>query len=391
MATRRWKPLKRINPVSGKTRWVARWKDKTGKIRVGWKPDIPGTYRLEREAQAAIDKCLERDAQGPARTDTIGAYFTDWTRTHPRARHTNMTNESRVRAVLDVELDGIRFRDWTFEALRRRHANLIKDHLLAEGRAYTGVNAILGTLGAMVEDAIEDEVAVQNPFRGMKKIKANDPRIVKGKRKVRVFSWQEMHSFARACADVEKGSPDLVAWRRVYAEPMVRMLSDCGLRIGELFPLCLSDVSFSDGTLRVGWSVSAGEVLPGTKCDHGEVNAGRVVPVPPDLLRMLDGMPKDTITLRGGVRERLLFPSLSGRVWDHATFRRLVWLPGAAASDVVIRPHELRHSHISLLRAAGVDPADLAEMSGHTVETQTKAYTHALGRSFEAARKAVGE
>jgi hypothetical protein len=40
--------------------------------------------------------------------------------------------------------------------------------------------------------------------------------------------------------------------------------------------------------------------------------------------------------------------------------------------------------------AAGVDPADLADMAGHTVETATRKYTHGLGRSYDAMREAVG-
>ncbi|MDQ3758529.1 MAG: tyrosine-type recombinase/integrase [Actinomycetota bacterium] len=58
---------------------------------------------------------------------------------------------------------------------------------------------------------------------------------------------------------------------------------------------------------------------------------------------------------------------------------------------MTIRPHEMRHSWITHLRAAGVNDADLAEMAGHTVETMLGRYSHALGRSFDAARRAVGE
>ncbi len=43
-----------------------------------------------------------------------------------------------------------------------------------------------------------------------------------------------------------------------------------------------------------------------------------------------------------------------------------------------VRAHELRHSWVTHLRAAGVDPADLAAASGHSVETATKRYVHAL-------------
>lgn len=401
MATRRWTPVKRTNP-SGKTAWVARWQDKNGKRRTGWAPDIPGTYKTKREAQAAIEACLEREARGPAKVETVGAYFEGvevdghktggWLDNHPRNRNTERTDASRVRAVLDIPIDGVPFRDWTFEALRVRHIKVLIDHMLrVQGRAYTGVNAILGTLASMTRDAIEDEVAVGNPFRDVRKVRKNDPRIQKQRRPIRVFTWQQMHAFARTCADATVGSPEIVAWRRVYAEPMIRTLSDCGLRVGELFALCLSDLSFTDETLEVRWSVSIDEILPGTKTDHGELDAGRVVPVPPDLLRMLDGMPKQTIVRRGGQSERLLFPTPTGGVWTSQYWRRAVWVPGQRASGLDMRPHELRHSHISLLRAAGIDPVDLARASGHTVETATAVYTHALGRSFDAIRNAVGE
>jgi integrase len=65
-------------------------------------------------------------------------------------------------------------------------------------------------------------------------------------------------------------------------------------------------------------------------------------------------------------------------------------VPGHEAAGIDPTPHEFRHSAISHLRAAGIDPADLAAMSGHTVETATKHYTHPLGRSFDAARKTIG-
>jgi integrase len=393
MSTRQERPVKRINP-SGATRWVARWTDKTGKRRIGWPPDIKGTYPTRREAQDAINRAYERDVTGPARPDTVGAYAKTWTSKHPRSTTTNKTNDCRLRAVLDVELDGVPFSRWPFEALKRRQANDLADHMLrVQGRAYTGVNNILESIGSMVEDAIDDEVAVHNPFRGMKKIRANDPRVQKARRKIRAFPWADMHRFARACADAEEGSEAVVAWRRVYAEPMVRCLSDLGLRLGELLPLCVQDVNFGEGLLEVRWSVSLGEVLPGTKTDHGEEDAGRVVPVPPDLLRMLDGMPRrlDAVVRRGEEVGRLLFPTQTGRLWSHQEFRRMVWVPGQELSGLDVRPHEMRHSYVSLLRAARIDPADLADASGHSVETASKTYTHALNRSFDEIRRAVGE
>jgi integrase len=158
-----------------------------------------------------------------------------------------------------------------------------------------------------------------------------------------------MHAFAAACAGSEIGGEDMRAWRAVYAEPMVRVLSDCGLRAGELLPLCQSDLSYGDGTLTIGWSVSLGRVMHGTKTDHGKDSAGRVVPVPPGLLALLAGMPKriDATITRGGSRERLLFPGPRGGLWDYPHWHRSVWAAGRDVTGSDIRPHEMRHSFVS--------------------------------------------
>jgi integrase len=53
-------------------------------------------------------------------------------------------------------------------------------------------------------------------------------------------------------------------------------------------------------------------------------------------------------------------------------------------------PHEFRHSWVTHLRAGGVDPADLADVAGHSVQTATSRYAHPLRRSFEQIRSVVG-
>jgi integrase len=388
---RRERPARRTNP-SGKTVWLARWTDKTGKRRYGWPPEIRGTYELKRDAQDAIDACYELDKTGPVRRATIGSYFETWTQIHPRAPITDKTNRYRVRAVLDVKVEGAPLRDWPFERLRRRHANLLVDHMLREqGRAYTGARHVIGALSAMTEDAIEDEVATTNPFRGVK-IRANDPRVQKGRRPIRVWSWQQMHEFAAACAisDVLEptgpGSNQTRAaneWRSTLAEPMIRTLADCGLRVGELFAIPRSALNLTDALLEVRQSVSGGVIVPGTKTDHGERDAGRVAPIPPALCEMLKAMPKR-------IDSQLLFPAPLGGLWDYATWWRIVWHPARDRAGIDPRPNEFRHSYVSLMRAARIDPADLAAICGHSEHTATARYTHSLGRSFDVVRNAVG-
>ena len=117
--------------------------------------------------------------------------------------------------------------------LRRRHALVLVDHMLrTEGRATTGAVGILRALSAMAEDAITDEVCRPDPFKGVR-IRANDPRAQKRRRPIRVFSFEEMHRFAKAAG---------------RNEVLVRTFTDTGMRLGEVLPLRSED--FDGETLK---------------------------------------------------------------------------------------------------------------------------------------------
>src|SRR5450755_1313192 len=150
-------PVKRRNP-GGTQVWIARYTDVKGRRRSA------GTFRLKREAQDAINEAYKQPAHDP---QTVGAYLDAWLRRYPRADRTNRTNEGRIRAVLDVEVEGVPLGCWPIGALRRRHALELVDRMLREqGRAVTGAQNVLRSLSAMVEDAVTDEIAGANAFRG---------------------------------------------------------------------------------------------------------------------------------------------------------------------------------------------------------------------------------
>jgi integrase len=210
----------------------------------------------------------------------------------------------------------------------------------------------------MTEDAITDEAVDVNPFRGVR-VRANDPRLRKPPRATRVFSFQDMHRFAAAAGRYE---------------PMVRTFADTGMRLGEVLPLRRGDLR--EGVFHLVRTAHEGEILDGTKNDHGEATPGRRVPCPPGLVELLRAMPSRIDT-------ELLFSTPRGLLWRERNFYRDVWYPAQECSGLDIRPHEMRHSYVSHLRAAGVDDADLAAITGHTVLTMVTHYTHALGKSFD--------
>ena len=352
---RRESPIRRVNP-SGAVVWVARYTNSAGKRRSA------GTFALKRDAQDAIDRAYGRGE----RIESVGGYFARWPRFHPRAERTQQTNEHRVTRALPVEIDGLPLREWAYADLRRRHALALIDVLLREqGRSALGATHIIRALSVMTEDAITDEVAEVNPFRGVT-VRANDPRAMKRPRRVRVFTFEQMHAFARSAGRYQA---------------IVRTFADTGMRLGEVLPLRRED--FNGESFEVRRTAHNGRIQAGTTTDHGEADAGRTVPCPPELAELIRAMPHRIDT-------SLLYPTPTGKVWWERNFYRDVWSPAQRASGLDIRPHEMRHSYLTHLRAAGVDDADLAAMAGHTVQTMLGRYTHALGRSFDQVREIIG-
>lgn len=384
MSRHRETPLRRVNP-SGAIAWVARYTDASGQRRSA------GTFPLKREAQNAIDAAYDL----PLSIDTVGGYFARWPRLHPRSARTQATNESRISRVLDVKLEGRRLRDWPLVELRRRHAHALVDILLTDhGRAAVGAQHFLRALSAMFEDAITDEVADQNPWRGVT-VRRSDPRVTKAPRSPQIVSFDEAHQFATSAA-VWKGKRKPTASQRAdrsRREGLVRVAADCGLRLGELLALERADLVRSEcrvpgcgvtgAHLHVRRTTHEGRILAGTKHDHDRPVPGRAVPLPTSTLNVIDRAPPR-------MDSPLLFPTVTGKIWRERNFYRDVWEPARETSGMKITPHDLRHSWITHMRAAGVDDADLAEMAGHTVATMLGTYSHALGKSFDQVRRVVG-
>jgi integrase len=164
---------------------------------------------------------------------------------------------------------------------------------------------------------------------------------------------------------------------------MIRLLSDCGLRFGEV--MAVERTGLRPGWLRVKTVAHEGEVLPGTKTTHHlpEEEQWRDIPLPASTEVMLRGLPPRIDTT-------LLFTTPTGKVWRERNWRRDVWTPAREATGMDCRPQEFRASWESILAAAGVDRADLAKYAGHSVATANARYVQALDRSADQVRAVVG-
>lgn len=389
---RRERPIKRVNP-SGKTVFVARPRGAAGERHNRGTFKLKGpcreTGRADCCAQHAIDAFYAEIELHPVTRATVGEFAADWVERYPRSARTDKSNGARVKRVLDIKIEGRPLRDWRFAELKRKQANELVGALFEKGHAHGGVVGTFRTLSCMAEDAITDEVIGANPFKGLR-IRKNDTRVRKQGRKTIVLTFEQMHAFAAAAATVETvtrttkyrwtGYASMNQWRRTYAEPMIRMLADCGLRIGELFALQRDLQDLKAGVFTVRGSAWGKQVVGSSETKHHD----RQGPIPPGCLALLRAMP-------ARIDSPLLFPTPTGAMWEHSHFYRDVWRPTRAAAglgDVV--PHDFRHSWVSWLTAAGVDQADLAEIAGHGLGVQTSTYRHAVGRSHDAIRTVIG-
>lgn len=94
------------------------------------------------------------------------------------------------------------------------------------------------------------------------------------------------------------------------------------------------------------------------------------------------------LAVHGPGRDGHVFPSPEGGPLHPTNFRRRIWKPAVAASvGEPMRPHDLRHTHVALLIAAGEDPYVISQRLGHaSIKTTYDIYGHLFeGRDQEAA------
>ncbi|UXY37839.1 tyrosine-type recombinase/integrase [Streptomyces albidocamelliae] len=117
----------------------------------------------------------------------------------------------------------------------------------------------------------------------------------------------------------------------------------------------------------------------------------RIVPIPPQLVAIL----RQHLDTFGTAEDGRLFTNERGgvvgsstyyRVWQEA--RALALPPTVVASPLAARPYDLRHSALSTWLNSGVDPTEVAERAGNSVEVLLGRYAKCLdGRQGIANRK----
>jgi integrase len=221
----------------------------------------------------------------------------------------------------------------------------------AEGKSGALMAKIRTVGSAMFADAIEDELADRNPFRGQK--------ITPTPTKIMQILTKEQYD---ALLEAVPGHYKL----------LIRTLGDSGIRWGEAMALQPEDIIGDIIHVRRSRDDESGTTKPYTK--SGGV---RAVMVSKDLAD----------DLRAGLP---FTGSRKGLPIRATNWRREVWAPALKRAGISgVTPHDLRHSHASWLLNGGADLQVVKDRLGHSNISVTSRYLHTLPTAGDQALAAL--
>lgn len=233
-------------------------------------------------------------------------------------------------------------------------------------------------MDAMLDKAVQWDILAKNP---MDKV---DRPIVK-KKKVNYLTEERAVELLRCLRDEEN---------MCYRAALLLALL-CGLRLGEVGALRLSDVDWLNGTIDIShalkYTPETGSFEGSPKSEAGE----RLIALPPGMMAVLHETreyQREVQAWAGDVwvGEGWIVHGWNGARLHHDTpskwFRRFADAHGFEG----VRFHDLRHTHATVLLANNIDAVAVATRLGHSDATITlQTYAHALRRRDVDAAQAV--
>ena len=286
------------------------------------------SYRAAEEAGAP----QETPATGKSAI-TLREYAIPWFKTY---------KENKLRPTT---LRGYRsnFRKHIFPALGHLHLDEITPDVLQKfmtDRQYLARNTLhsmMTLISEMLDYAVEDGLLPKNPAASKRLF---NPSTKKERR--RALTLEEIQDVIKQLYET-----DNLEHRRILA-----LMLFTGMRRGEVLGLKWEDIDFEKGTISVNKAVSYSSnqpILSTTKTHNGI----RTIPLNPQLKELLKPYGADGFIIGG---DKPLTKMVYDRIFRE--IRNSFDLHGATA-------HVFRHTYLSMLNQAGVDPKTIQAIGGH--------------------------
>ena len=288
---------------------------------------------------------------------------------------TEWINEIRSSPRLSTSLPPDQRKRPTTPSEDSRHAKAKKADVPLSART---VRHYYDTMEAMLDKAVQWEILPSNPMA-----KVDRPTVKKTH--VHYLTEERAVELLRCLKD----EPNMC-----YRVAVLLALL-CGLRLGEVGALRLTDIDWEHNTIDISralkYTPATGNFEGSPKTDAG----ARLVSLPAgmmDVLREAQKYQEETAKAIGEnwVGEGWIVHAWNGAQLHHDTpskwFRKFADAHGFEG----VRFHDLRHTHATMLLANNIDAVAVATRLGHTdASTTLRVYAHALRRRDEDAAKAV--
>lgn len=355
--------------------WIARkrYRDAAGVWRE--KKRLAASHRDAKDALQTIRDEIADDARSHSR-DTRGRTFKELADFYEREyvkppaylgdrKVGGLRSHARVKYHLDVlrehfgaaQLDRLTYDDLRRYKERRLRART-KDN---RERSVSAVNNELRILRRALGIGVRKGWLAENPFR------LGDPLICAADevKRERILTRDEEAAILAQCAGA-----------RAHLRPLVVCALDTALRRNEQLTLTWADVDLEGRTIRV-------------RARNAKRGLTRTVPVTARLLAELTA-------LRGAAERAPRFRE-EQRVFQVHSFRQ-AWAAALTKAKVTgLRWHDLRHTAITWMLEAGMNPAGVMKVSGHTQWTTFMRYVNTneetareAGRLLDAHHEATG-
>lgn len=319
----------------------------------GRRVNAPTTFTTKGDADTWLSlqrAALETGAWRAAPDETtVGQYVETWLQTLTVAHRTRYNYERSIRTWILPTFGTMPMHTVSTVAVRRWVAAFPDNKPAARAQAYV-------VLGRIFRDAIADGIITETP------VKVRGASEYSTARQGHALTVDEVQEIARRMPEAERLSVVLCAL--------------CALRPGEVLALRRRDIDLATNTVRVRETASAkigGSAPTGPTKTEGSV---RDVHFPSALNEDVSRQIKEHAAAGPSGH---LFPASSNKS-NPVPYR--TWaghFKDAAARAKVedVRPHDLRHTGLTLAAATGATLSELMARAGHTSPTVAAKYQHA--------------